>query len=125
MTRQTGSGITSSIAQTAHKGKTSSRPQLVHPVDFTNDKSADEIELEKLVFGDDAGFQNALKLRPYNGKGSIEIDVSETENFDGSNVDGEDDLEALPDDDVCSLSIYTSRMPDITAFLHRHWRHLK
>ena len=65
------------------------------------DKDAAEEELEKLVFGDDAGFREGLRAHTQQGPtfGGVERHGSEDEEHQESA--GEDDLEAADDADVC------------------------
>ena len=69
-----------------------------HDGDVSMEKDETEDELEKLVFGDDVGFQEGLKLH---GQSS---DVLKTKSKDPgrrkSNKDTEEDIEGVDDSDV-------------------------
>lgn len=70
-----------------------------------NEKDATELELEKLVFGDDEGFREGLKSYGQNAglsESSEEEEEKEEEENPGALGEEEGDLEGVHDEDVCT-----------------------
>lgn len=105
-------------AETIPEGSHSLRTKANNPAHTVIDKDEDELELEKLIFGDDAGFQDALKLESYAEPGSDSIDSTDAENLGASESDQSNDIEAIPDDDVRLMLNIWNPTPNISAFLH-------
>ena len=71
------------------------------------EKDQTELELEKLVFGDDAGFRKSLKLQEQDTSHEFSSSDEEKAGLEEADASGQDDnLEALADADVRWASLY-------------------
>jgi len=79
-------------------------PRIHRDGDVYTDKDDTELELEKLVFGDDAGFHNALRTFEDGAVASNStLPYSGDEEEEGDQAPGEaEGLEGVNDADVCS-----------------------
>ena len=69
--------------------------------DILGDKDDTEIELERIIFGDEAGFHERVR---YHGAASYERDVLDINRPGSSKVVEENDLEGVDDSDVRTVS---------------------
>ena len=93
-------GLKSSVMVKNDLPDTSKAPQ-----DEAVEKDQTELELEKLVFGDDAGFKESLKPQEQ-GIGYGSVFTEDIEQDGASGLDEADNLEALADNDVRWTSPY-------------------
>lgn len=79
--------------------------------DDPTEKDETEVELEKLVFGDDAGFHEGLKSYNDNAFPSkLESNAEDQQNAAQVSVE-EQDLQGVDDADVCTLAMLFALLP--------------